>query len=170
MTNRLFYEASYGRKIHRVTGAIQIYIVFAETSSDNISMDNPSYYLSSGFEAWDFIGSRDLDYFLGNAVKYLVRAGRKPGARAKDDLGKALHYIEKRIIAAENGYEHRSRHQHEAFGGLVRRDAFIEAHGLGGLRAKAIVLICAASTADRLIVAPLLREAALHIKTELDES
>jgi hypothetical protein len=135
----------------------------------SISHTSPAYYNAPGAETWDFIGSRDLDYFLGNAVKYLVRAGRKPGSPARADLEKALHYIEKRIIASDNGYEHRSRHQYEAFGGLVRRDAFIGAHGLGGLRAKAVVLICAASTADRLMVAPLLREAALHVKAELDE-
>lgn len=46
------------------------------------------------YETWDVIADWELDYFIGNAVKYLSRWERKGGL---EDLRKARHYIEKRI-------------------------------------------------------------------------
>jgi hypothetical protein len=48
-------------------------------------------------ETWDFIADQKLDFFLGNVVKYVVRAGKKPGEEEIDDLLKAKQYIDKRI-------------------------------------------------------------------------
>ena len=42
-----------------------------------------------------------LGFALGNAVKYIARAGRKPGADAKTDLSKAIFYIDDEIIRGE---------------------------------------------------------------------
>jgi len=52
---------------------------------------------------WDLVAMYGLDYFIGNATKYLFRFGRK-GESLQDhmnDLNKAKHYIDKRIEMLE---------------------------------------------------------------------
>ena len=39
--------------------------------------DSPGYYTRGGIEVWDFIQDQRLSYHLGNAVKYICRAGHK---------------------------------------------------------------------------------------------
>lgn len=39
----------------------------------------------------------DKDFFLGNTVKYIARAGKKDPAKLKEDLQKAAYYLQKRI-------------------------------------------------------------------------
>ncbi|CAB4189912.1 SaV-like [uncultured Caudovirales phage] len=39
----------------------------------------------------------NLGYHLGNATKYICRAGKKPGADTIQDLEKAVFYIQKEI-------------------------------------------------------------------------
>ena len=46
-------------------------------------------------EVWDFISDQDLDYFSGNVIKYVCRAGHKDDELT--DLKKAKAYIDKRI-------------------------------------------------------------------------
>ena len=36
---------------------------------------NPDHYQLGKIEVWDFIVDQDLDYCLGNVVKYVCRAG-----------------------------------------------------------------------------------------------
>ena len=43
---------------------------------------------------WDVVAMFGLDYFVGNATKYLFRFARKDGA---EGLQKAIHYINKKI-------------------------------------------------------------------------
>ena len=42
-----------------------------------------------------------LDFRLGNAVKYIARAGKKDGVSELEDLKKAKHYIEMKIERLE---------------------------------------------------------------------
>jgi hypothetical protein len=58
---------------------------------------SPAHYQSGKIEVWDFIADQGLDYFSGNVIKYICRAGKKPGELAIDDLLKALSYINKLI-------------------------------------------------------------------------
>ena len=59
---------------------------------------HPNHYLkNSGFEVIDVIEAWDLDFCLGNAVKYIARAGKKFPDKKVEDLKKAVLYIE-RII------------------------------------------------------------------------
>lgn len=46
-------------------------------------------------EAWD------LGFRLANVIKYVARAGRKPGADKKDDLIKARNYLTREINAID---------------------------------------------------------------------
>ena len=49
------------------------------------------HYKAAGVSPWDIIEAADLDFFEGNALKYLLRYKRKNGV---EDLEKAKHYIE----------------------------------------------------------------------------
>lgn len=62
----------------------------------NAQIDHPSYY-NGGIEVIEFIDSHSLNFSRGNAIKYLVRAGKKAGASELDDLSKALWYVEHEI-------------------------------------------------------------------------
>lgn len=56
------------------------------------NVKGPSYYKRGSIEVWDFIRDQGLNYHLGNAIKYVCRAGHKDDALA--DLDKAIHYLE----------------------------------------------------------------------------
>ena len=58
-------------------------------------MASPSYYTRGTLEVWDFIREQDLNYFLGNAVKYICRAGYKDSKI--EDIRKAITYLEKEL-------------------------------------------------------------------------
>jgi hypothetical protein len=55
---------------------------------------NPDYYRQGGIETADFIAAKRLDFFEGNAVKYLTRWRQKGGV---EDLKKARWYINKLV-------------------------------------------------------------------------
>ena len=54
--------------------------------------DNP-YEVFKVLEAWEL----DQDFYLGNVIKYLARAGKKNISTKKEDLKKALVYLQRRI-------------------------------------------------------------------------
>lgn len=51
---------------------------------------NPDYYKRGNIEVVDFIKDQGLGYTLGNAVKYICRAGFKPGETRADAIRKAI--------------------------------------------------------------------------------
>ena len=55
----------------------------------------PSYYKRGTIDVWDFIRDQGLNFHLGNAVKYICRAGYK--ISAEEDLKKAIHYLENEL-------------------------------------------------------------------------
>ncbi len=56
-----------------------------------MSQTNPTHYHGKNLETIDVIEAFDLDFSLGNAVKYILRAGKKDGRTT--DLRKARWYI-----------------------------------------------------------------------------
>lgn len=76
--------------------------------SEHDPVKHPAHYTSGKIEVWDFIADQDLDYFLGNAVKYICRCGRKTDAdksrqeKALEDLEKAIAYLRKKIEVMQN--------------------------------------------------------------------
>lgn len=58
---------------------------------------NPDYYKTGKIEVADFIEDKDFNFFLGNVVKYVSRAGKKEGNTAIQDLKKAQWYLNKEI-------------------------------------------------------------------------
>lgn len=79
---------------------------FNEAAADD-PVNHPAWYADSKIEVIDFIEDRGFGpaYCLGNAIKYISRAGRKePGKKEKEiqDLQKAVWYINRRIYEIEN--------------------------------------------------------------------
>jgi hypothetical protein len=71
-------------------------------SQESISKYSPAHYqgTQAGIpvtQTWDYIRQHNLDYFLGNVVKYVSRAGKKPNEPILDDLLKAQAYLDKAI-------------------------------------------------------------------------
>jgi hypothetical protein len=62
--------------------------------SANETQVGGTHYKAGSYEPWDFIADCRMDYFVGNAVKYLSRHKLKGGDQ---DLRKAKHYLEKRM-------------------------------------------------------------------------
>ena len=69
---------------------------FAKAALDLIN--NPPHYRTGGIETIDFIEAKDLNYRLGNVVKYVSRAGRK-NTDPVQDLEKAAWYLQREITA-----------------------------------------------------------------------
>lgn len=71
--------------------------------SDNV--DHPSHYCDGRkYEPVEVILDWELDFLLGNALKYISRTGRKGGEEdAIEDLEKAVWYIRKRIDVLRTG-------------------------------------------------------------------
>jgi len=61
------------------------------------SVNHPPHYKTGGIETIDFIEAKNLNFHLGNAAKYISRAGYKLGADPVEDLRKAIWYIEREI-------------------------------------------------------------------------
>lgn len=64
---------------------------------NNDSVNNPSHYTSGKIEVIDFIEDQKLGFNLGNAIKYITRAGKKDSDKYVEDLKKAIWYLEREI-------------------------------------------------------------------------
>lgn len=64
-------------------------------------VDHPPHYVSGGIEVIDAIEAWGLDFHLGNAVKYVARAGKKDPTKLVEDLKKAKWYLERAIARIE---------------------------------------------------------------------
>jgi len=64
-------------------------------SVDNIN--HPPHYTFGKIEPLDIIEDWKLNYHLGNALKYIARAGRKDPDKKVEDLKKAVFYLEREI-------------------------------------------------------------------------
>lgn len=60
-------------------------------------VNHPSHYASSKIEVIEAIEAWDLGFHLGNAVKYLARAGKKDPKKTVEDLEKGIWYIRRKI-------------------------------------------------------------------------
>lgn len=66
--------------------------------SDKIN--HPRHYTAGSIEVYDFIEAWNLDFTIGNVVKYVTRAPYK--GTQLEDLKKAKWYLEKAIEKEEN--------------------------------------------------------------------
>ena len=63
----------------------------AETTNET----GPQYYRLGSIQVWDFIRDKELNFHLGNAIKYICRADHKYDDI--EDLSKAIHYLSNEI-------------------------------------------------------------------------
>lgn len=63
-------------------------------------VDHPEHYggVNNPYKAIKVIEAWELGFHLGNAVKYISRAGKKDPAKEAEDLKKAAWYINRQII------------------------------------------------------------------------
>ena len=68
-------------------------------------MEHPSHYNIGKYEVIDVINDWRLNFQLGNAIKYIARAGRKDPSKTVEDLEKARFYIDYEINRLKGGGE-----------------------------------------------------------------
>lgn len=61
------------------------------------NVTHPKHYNRGKIEVIEFIEDQELGFHLGNAMKYICRAGVKDPLKLVEDLEKAIWYIERRI-------------------------------------------------------------------------
>ena len=64
----------------------------------NNIVTHPSHYTDGKIEVIDYITDKQLGFSLGNAVKYISRAGKKFHDKMLEDLFKACWYVNHRIL------------------------------------------------------------------------
>lgn len=68
---------------------------YVEGTDDPVN--HPSHYTDGKIEVIDYIEDKQLGFHLGNAVKYISRAGKKDPDKEIEDLEKAVWYIQRYI-------------------------------------------------------------------------
>ena len=70
----------------------------------NEMINNPIHYggKENFYETIKVIDYWELDFLLGNTIKYISRAGKKDPTKKLEDLKKALFYLERKIKNLEN--------------------------------------------------------------------
>jgi hypothetical protein len=71
----------------------RIIIVNNATRPSHYGGKDSVYEVFNVLEAWGL----DKDFYLGNVIKYVARAGKKSRTTEKEDLQKALVYLQRRI-------------------------------------------------------------------------
>lgn len=66
------------------------------------NVNHPSHYTDGKIEVIEFIEDKGLGFCLGNAIKYISRAGKKDPNKEIEDLEKAIWYIKRRIKQIED--------------------------------------------------------------------
>ena len=61
------------------------------------TIDHPTHYNPGSIEAIDVIDDWRLGFNMGSVLKYVVRAGKKPGVRLTEDLAKAQWYLSREL-------------------------------------------------------------------------
>ena len=80
------------------------YIVKTFVTNDPVS--HPAHYTDGKIEVIDFIEDKGLGFHLGNAIKYIARAGKKDPSKAVEDLEKARWYLDREIARRKSEGDH----------------------------------------------------------------
>lgn len=64
-----------------------------------------SHYEKLSPQPIEVIEKWKLSFHLGNALKYIARAGSKPGTTKTEDLQKAIWYLEREIELEKENYK-----------------------------------------------------------------
>ena len=104
------YEKNYRCKIFSITNTKYqcqfwescVDEVKEETVKEDDPVNHPKHYTDGRIEVIEYIEDKNLGFCLGNAIKYISRAGKKEKNKEIQDLRKAMWYIERRIYELEN--------------------------------------------------------------------
>lgn len=66
-------------------------------AKNNSMVESPSHYQGISLEAIDVIDDFELNFNLGNSVKYILRCGKKDASKSVEDLEKAIKYLKREI-------------------------------------------------------------------------
>ena len=67
----------------------------------NDPVNRPSHYTDGKIEVIDFIEDKKLGFCLGNAIKYIARAGKKEKDKEAQDIKKAIWYLNRYLKELE---------------------------------------------------------------------
>lgn len=70
-----------------------------KNSAANEKQIDGTHYKDLHIQPWEIIERNNLNFWEGNAIKYILRWRKKAGV---NDLKKAIHYLEKQIEIEEN--------------------------------------------------------------------
>ena len=106
------YEKNYRCKIFSITNTVEPCQFWEscinevkevnETVKEDDPVNHPKHYTDGRIEVIEYIEDKNLGFCLGNAIKYISRAGKKEKDKEITDLRKAIWYIERRIYELEN--------------------------------------------------------------------
>lgn len=68
-----------------------------KVAMDHDPVNHPNHYTDGRIEVIEFIEDKRFGYHLGNAVKYICRAGKKDPSKTIEDLYKARWYLDRHI-------------------------------------------------------------------------
>jgi transcriptional regulator with XRE-family HTH domain len=106
--SKVFEKVGYTKPKTRMMSAVEetnkeigkLFSEAYEKYKDDDNVNHPPHYRAGGIETIDFIEAKDLNYRLGNVVKYVSRAGKK-NTDPIEDLKKARWYLDREITARE---------------------------------------------------------------------
>lgn len=93
------YFSNNNIKLKELDAEIYFYRKDYELAQEEEAVNHPSHY-NQGIETIDVIESWGLNFSLGNAIKYILRAPHK--GKELEDLRKAKWYLEREIKRLEN--------------------------------------------------------------------
>ena len=88
-------KAPMKRTTNSVTGTPASFQQSKET------VNHPDHYQGGKYEVIDIIEDFGLNFSLGNSIKYILRAGHKDPQLKKEDLRKAIWYLERELKKGE---------------------------------------------------------------------
>jgi hypothetical protein len=96
---------SLGGRMEPVSSEVRNWSKRADRAGEMNEIDHPEHYGGdTTYEAIKVIEAWGLNFNLGNAVKYVCRAGKKPGTSLLRDLGKAAWYLQREIQTLQRAH------------------------------------------------------------------
>jgi hypothetical protein len=100
ITKRINNKHNILNGLVQTDGSVDLKRLVSKLENNSAVHDNvnhPSHYTDGKIEVIDYIEDKKLGYHLGNACKYISRAGKKDAAKRIEDLQKAIWYISRQI-------------------------------------------------------------------------
>lgn len=98
-------ETELGINVELENGKIWRINTDAKVKRLDLDLIKPSYYNDTKITPFDVIDDWGLNFYEGNAIKYIKRAGKKDGNSRLQDLKKVREYIDHEIKAEEGKHD-----------------------------------------------------------------